>query len=53
MDLSSINYQDVVDTFVSLMAVAVPIGLIWGLLERLVIMFYDAVLDRWKNRRAL
>lgn len=53
MDLSNINYQEVVDLFVSLMKYALPIGLIWGLLERLVIMFYDAVLDRWKRRSNL
>lgn len=53
MDLSNINYQEVVDLFVSLMTYALPIGLIWGLLERLVIMFYDAVLDRWKRRSNL
>lgn len=53
MNLSSINYQDVVDLFVDMMKVALPIGVIWGLLERLVIMFYDAALDRWKKRSGL
>lgn len=50
MDLSNIDYQEIVDLYVSLLKVALPIGLIWGLLERLVIMFFDAALDRWRKR---
>ena len=50
MDLSNINYQDVVNLFVDLMKVGLPIGVIWGLLERLVIMFFDAAMDRWRKR---
>lgn len=53
MDLSNINYQDVVNIFVDLMKVALPIGVIWGLLERLVIMFFDAAMDRWRKRSGL
>lgn len=53
MDLSSIDYQEVVDTFVDLMKVGLPIGVIWGLLERLVIMFFDAAMDRWRRRSDL
>lgn len=53
MNLGNIDYQDVVDLYVSLMGYAVVIGTIWGLLERLVIMFFDAVLDRWRKRGSM
>lgn len=53
MDLSNINYQEVVDLYVDMMKYAMVIGTIWGLLERLVIMFFDAVMDRWRKRSGL
>lgn len=51
MDLSNINYQDVINLYAELLALAMPIGLIWALLEKLVIMFYDAATDRWRSKR--
>lgn len=53
MDLSNIDYQEVVDLFVEMMSYGMVIGVIWGLLERLVIMFFDAVMDRWRKRSGL
>lgn len=51
MDLSNINYQDVINLYAQMLTVAMPIGLIWALLEKLVIMFYDAATDRWRDKR--
>lgn len=53
VDLSNINYQEVVNLYVDMMSYAIVIGTIWGLLERLVIMFFDAVMDRWRKRSGL
>ena len=50
MDLNNINYQDVVNLYVQMLTVAMPIGLIWALLEKLVIMFYNAACDRWHKK---
>ena len=51
MDLSNINYQDIINLYAQILTVSMTIGLIWALLEKLVIMFYDAVTDRWRDKR--
>lgn len=53
MEIMQINYQQAVDMYVQMLAVAMPLGLIWALLEKLVVMFYDAVCDRWDHKRGL
>ena len=47
----NIDYQQAVDLFVDLMKVALPLGTVWAILERLVEMYYDAVSDRWVRKR--
>lgn len=42
-----VDYQLCVDLFVQMMKVALPMGTIWAVLERLVEMYYCAVSDRW------
>lgn len=49
----NVNYQDVMDTIVELMQVAVPIGFCIGLCERLISLVLDAGLDRIRRRERL
>lgn len=48
-----VNYQDIIDTIVELMKVALPIGFSIGLIERLISMTLDAGLDRMRRRERL